>query len=59
MSERLTACPHSQGMTTARATAGPATMATVTSFWAGWTIGRRLVVRAGGVGGSQRPGPVE
>ena len=31
-SEKLTACPHSQGTRMARATAGPATMATVISF---------------------------
>ena len=59
MSDRLTACPQSNGTTTASATAGPATMATVTSFWAAMDDRRRLGVRAGGVGGSQRPGRVE
>ena len=39
--------------------AGPATMATVTSFWVRMDDGWRLAVRAGGVAGSQRPGPDE
>ena len=58
-SVRVTARPHNQGTTMPRATAGPATMATVTKLLGGVHHRGRLVGRTGRVARRQGLGPGE
>ncbi len=45
--------PHSQGITMAKARAGPATMATVTSFWEACTTGAAGSLAGAGSGAAR------